>query len=203
MPKPRAPQRIVVGLTGGLGSGKSTVLEMLKRKGAACADADEIVHRALSPLGLAYQKVLRLFGPSVHRPDRTLDRGKIAEIVFRSPARRRALEKILHPLVEKEIRKKISSHKKGVLVLDIPLLYEAGMARLTDKVVAVWAPQQTRVRRLVRERGFSKKDAQARLKAQWPLREKCRRADWVIDNGGTLNHTRRQAMELWRRLVEF
>lgn len=189
-------RKLVIGLTGGLGSGKSTVLAMFRRFGARTMDADAIVHGALAPGGSAYRRVLKLFGPSIRSSDGTLDRRKVAGLVFRRPALRRALEGILHPLVVREMRKASSRLRRGVLVLDIPLLFEAGLAGLADRVVVVWAPRETRLRRL--KGRISRADALRRMKAQSPLEWKRRRADHVVDNGGPLQETRGQAAALWR-----
>jgi dephospho-CoA kinase len=194
-------KRLVVGLTGGLGSGKSTVLKMLKDLGARTSDADQIVRQALEPAGRGYKAALRLFGPSIRRADGTLDRQKIAEIVFQNSRKRKALERRLHPLVIKQFKADIARLKTGVLVLDVPLLYEAGLTGLVDAAAVVWAPDRVRVRRLLRSGRFSRADISRRMKAQMPLRQKRRRADWVVDNSGSLRKTRREVRRIWRQLT--
>lgn len=193
-------KKIVIGLTGGLGSGKSTVLAEFKRLGAVTADADEIARRVVEPGGPAYAKVVKLFGPAVVRSDRTLDRKAIAARVFKSPSLRKKLEAIIHPLVRRELRRAVERTKKGVVVLDIPLLYESGLEKMVDRVCVVWTPAAVRLRRLASAGKFTPGDIRARLKAQMPLAEKRRRADHVIENGGPLRQTLSQTKSLYGEL---
>lgn len=191
-------KKLVVGLTGGLGSGKSSVLEELRRLGAVTADADALVHGYLEAGGAAHKKVARLFGPAVVRPDGTLDRKAIAAWVFQDAALRRRLEGLLHPLVRRDLRRVAARTKRGVVVLDIPLLYESKLQPMVDRVCVVWAPEAARRARLARDGRFSAADVRRRLKAQMPLAEKRRRADDVVDNGGSRARTRGQVRRLWR-----
>lgn len=178
-----AGARRVLGLTGGIGSGKSTALGLFRRLGCATADADEMARRALAPGGAAAGRVRRLFG--------TLDRRRIADQVFARPALRRKLEKIVHPVVVRELRRRIRRHRRGVLVLDIPLLYEARLQGLVDEAAVVWAPRGRRLARL-RKRGMSRADALRRMRAQMSLEVKRRRADAVFDNSGPVSRLREQ-----------
>lgn len=197
--KAKKPGLRVIGLTGGLGSGKSTVLAMLRRLGAKTEDADRIVHEALAPDGAAYRRVLRLFGPSVLCSDRSLDRARIADQVFRNARLRKSLEKILHPIVIRRLRKAVRGHREGILVMDVPLLFETGLDRLADETVVVWAPLDMRLRRM-RRRGWSRAEVLRRVRAQISLGEKRRRSDIVINNGGTKERTRRQILRYWKTL---
>ncbi len=189
---------MIIGLTGGLGSGKSTVLRMFRKLGARTADADALARRALEPGGGAYRAVRRLLGKDIVRPDGSLDRVGIARRVFRNPALRRRLERLVHPLVVRALRGKIRRHRQGVLVLDIPLLYEVRLENLADRVVVVWAPKALRLRRLLKDGRFSRADILRRMRAQMPLEEKRRRADRVIDNAGTFKKTKEQVWRIWR-----
>lgn len=190
----------VVGLTGGVGSGKSTALKFFRRFGCETADADEIVHRALRPKGAAYHRVARLFGPMVKKSDGSLDRAGIADLVFRRPPLRRRLERILHPLVIKEFRRR-TRQRRAPLVLDIPLLYETRLENLVDEVAVVWAPLSRRLARL-RQRGVSRGDALRRIQVQMPLEEKRRRASVVLDNSGPLARLRAQVRAFCGRLKQ-
>jgi dephospho-CoA kinase len=190
-------KRLVVGLTGGLGSGKSTVLAELKRLGAVTADADEISRRVVEPGGPAYARVARLFGKGVVRPDGALDRKALAARVFASPVLRRKLEGIIHPLVRREMRRVIDGARRGVVVLDIPLLYESRLTDLVERVLVVWAPYDVRYRRLMDGGRFTCRDIRDRVRAQMPLLEKRRRADDVVDNGGSRAGTLAQVRRLW------
>lgn len=174
----------VIGLTGGLGSGKSTVAAALRARRIPVVDADRIVRRALAPGGAAHARVVRLFGPGGGGPGRPLDRKKIAAVIFSDPPLRRRLEGILHPLVAREIRRAIARRPK-LLVLDVPLLFESGLHRLADATAVVWAPWPLRYRRVVRSGRLTASDARRREAVQMPLAEKKRRADYVIDNRGT------------------
>jgi len=184
----------VIGLTGGLGSGKSTVLQMLRRKGAFTLDADKIVHGLLKKSAVQV-KIKRAFGKDVFK-GRSLDRRKMADVVFRSDAKRKTLEKILHPLVRQQMARALSKKRSTVAVCDIPLLFEKGWGKKFDKVVVVFASMPQRRRRLLR-RGFSDADIKARMKAQWPLKKKVSRADFVVMNDGTKKQTKHQVDEIW------
>lgn len=174
----------VIGLTGGLGSGKSTVAAALRARRIPVVDADRVVRWALAPGGAAHARVLRLFGPGVAGPGRRLNRKKIAATIFSRPPLRRRLEAILHPLVAREIRRAIA-RRPALLVLDVPLLFESGLHRLADATVVVWAPWTLRRRRVVRSGRMTAADARRREAAQMPLAEKKSRADFWIDNSGT------------------
>lgn len=192
-------KKIVLGLTGGMGSGKSTALALFRSLGCRVADADSVVHGALAVGGRAYTRVRRLF-PEAARPGGGLDRARIAAAVFRDPARRRRLERVLHPIVIRDFRRLAADLKRGCLVLDIPLLYEARLEGLVDRVVVVWAPRTVRAGRAVKA-GWSRADFLRRDKAQAPLAEKRRRADFVIDNSGPVSKTRAQVVKLLQRFV--
>ncbi len=188
-------KKLVIGLTGGYGSGKSTVTEIFRRLGAKTESADHLAHRALLPGTPTFKRILRTFGPEVRSRSGGLDRARLAAIVFKNPAARRRLEKIVHPFVVAQHKKTIRKHIKGVLVLEIPLLFEAGLRRLADKVVVVTAPASVRMRRLAKK-GVSPADFRRRSRAQWPLARKVRLADAVIDNAGTPSAARKQAQAL-------
>lgn len=196
------PRPLVIGLTGGLGSGKSTVLAEFKRLGAVTADADALVRGFLAPGGAAYGKVVRLFGRGIVLPDGTLDRKAIAARVFPSPSLRKKLESILHPLVRRAMSALVARAKRGVVVLDIPLLYESGLEKTVDRVCVVWAPKVVRYGRLMASGRFTCRDIRDRMRAQMPLAEKRRRADDVIDNGGPRDRALRRVREIWRGLTK-
>ncbi|MGQ0643943.1 MAG: dephospho-CoA kinase [Elusimicrobiota bacterium] len=194
-------QKLIIGLTGGYGSGKSTVSAMLRSLGARIVDADVLAREALRPGTPSYKKMVRAFGPAVLRPGGAVDRARLADVVFRRPASRRALEKIVHPYVVRRLKEETARSRRGILVLDVPLLYEAGLSALPDRTVVVWAPEALRRRRLAR-RGVSAAEFRRRAAAQWPLSAKRRRARHVIDNSGPLSRTRRQTRRLWEEWRE-
>jgi len=164
-------------------------------------DADALVHEALAPKGRGHRAVVQWLGPSVLKPDGTLDRVFLADRVFRNFKTRRKLESLLHPLVRGQFQKRIAGHRTGLLVLDVPLLFEAGFNKMVDKTVVVWAPQKERLRRLFQGRGMSRNDALRRLAAQWPLVQKRRLADEVIDNSGSAQDLEKN-VECFLRKIE-
>jgi dephospho-CoA kinase len=179
-----ATRRLILGLTGGLGSGKSAALAEFRRMGVPTADADAVVHRLMAPGGAAVRPILKWVGPAARRPDGSLDRAVLAARAFRGDGFRRRLEKILHPLVRRELEAFLRGHPTGLVVLEVPLLFEAGWDRWVDQTAVVWAPRATRLRRLIAGRGFTRADALRRLGAQMPLLDKRRQADHVLDNAG-------------------
>lgn len=158
---------------------------LLRERGVPVLDADAIVHRALGIGGKGYAPTLKLFGPSVRREDGQLDRAALASRVFHSPARRKKLEKILHPIVEQEFKRRIATHRRGILVLEVPLLFETGMDRLVDRTILVWAPKKVCLARLVASGRLTRTQALQRMAAQMPLSDKRRRAHFLLDNRRT------------------
>jgi dephospho-CoA kinase len=190
-----------VGLTGGLASGKSTVARMLADRGAAVFDADALVREMYQPGGAADHAARDLFGAEVLDASGTVDRMKIAEIVFREPARRHALEARIHPIVSEERERRFGQAAWAgakVAVCEATLLFEAGTADEYDRVLVVTAPEEERVRRWI-SRGGTEDDARRRIAAQMPAEEAVRRADDVIVNGGSPEELRRQVEEVWAR----
>ncbi len=199
----RVPLR--VGLTGGIGSGKSLVAEILRGLGAAIVDADRIAREVVAPGGPAYDDVARAFGPEALRPDATLDRRALAARVFADPAARRRLNALTHPHIRRRMAEeaaRLAASDAPVIVFDIPLLLETtdGRDLGLEGIIVVAADDEVRVRRLVARDGLSEEEARRRLGAQMPLRDKLPRADWVIDNNGTPEETRRQVERVWARL---
>lgn len=190
---------LLVGLTGGIGSGKSTVAEMLRKRGAVVVDADELAREAVAKGTPGYERVLGEFGRELLRPDGDLNRERLAEIVFADEKRRRDLESIVHPEVQRRIAGVVREHadSSDVLVLDSPLLIETGSHEFVDVVVLVVADTETQTARLA-ARGMSVEDASDRIDAQLDLGEKAKVADVLIDNGGSLGELELQVDRLWR-----
>ena len=158
---------------------------MLKKKGVTVVDADVLVHGALVEVGKGYAPVLKLFGPSIRRDDGQLDRAVMARHVFDNPLLRKKLEAILHPLVEQEFKRRIAAHRRGILVLEVPLLFESGMDRIVDRTVLVWAPKNKCLSRLVSSGRLTRSQALWRMAAQMPPIEKRRRAHFLLKNSRT------------------
>jgi len=196
---------IVVGVTGGVGSGKSTVAKMLKRLGATVLDADELAHRAIEPGTAAWRRIRRQFGKTVFHPDGTIHRRALGELVFRDPVALARLEAMVHPAVIRETRRALRAlkrHKRArCVVLDVPLLLETGMQRLVNAIVVVSAPDEVQRRRL-RAKGLTNEELATRQAAQWDLSAKVALADYVVDNRDGIAHTRRQVTRIWKQLLE-
>jgi len=192
---------VEVGLTGGIGSGKSEVSRLLASYGAVVIDADKLAREVVEPGTAGLARVVKEFGEGVLRPDGSLDRERLASLVFADDAARQRLNGIVHPLVgERAAALKGQAREDAVLVHDVPLLVEARLAALYDLVVVVDAPVETQIDRLVRLRGMTEEEARARIAAQASRDERRAVADVVIDNSGTLEELEAQVRELWEEL---
>ena len=193
---------LLVGLTGGLGAGKSTVARMLGNRGAVIIDADDLARRALEPGTRAYQQVCDLFGDQVVQPSGALDRTAIAERVFGDESLRRALESITHPEVFRLLAEEVETLRgtDSVIVFDAPLLIESGFHRAVDMIVVVTAPEAVQLERVREARRMSEEDARARLRAQADPADREAVAHVVIENDGTLEDLERRVDEVWEDL---
>ncbi|NOZ29402.1 MAG: dephospho-CoA kinase [Chloroflexi bacterium] len=197
---------IVIGLTGNIATGKSTVTRMLADLGAHVIDADQVAHEVIAPGGAAYQAVLEAFGPDIVREDGTIDRRKLASIVFADPAQLARLEAIVHPAVYDRIREEIRRIEaqtapdapEPVVVIEAIKLLEAGMSlSLCDQVWVVTARPEQQLRRLLEQRGMTEEEARRRMASQSPQEMKVQHADVVIDNSGSLERTAAQVRAAW------
>jgi dephospho-CoA kinase len=194
---------VKVGLTGGIASGKSEVSERLVLLGAVLVDADAVAREVVQPGTPGLAEIVSVFGPSVLGPDGALDRARLGEIVFSDDALREKLNTIVHPLVsERMLSAERSAPPGSVVVHDVPLLTENGLASLYDIVVVVDVPVQLQLDRLVRLRGMPADQARARMNAQASREQRLAIADVVIDNSGSLADLDRQVDDLWNRLVQ-
>jgi dephospho-CoA kinase len=194
---------LLVGLTGGIGAGKSTVARLLAERGAIVVDADAIVRDLQRPGTDVFRRIVARFGRDVLTADGSLDRARIAEMVFRDDEARSDLNAIVHPEVYRVMAEQIAALKDSdqVVVLDIPLLAEAGGGEGMDLVVVVEADQERRVDRVVRERGAAAEDVRARMATQASAEQREALADVVIRNDGDLESLRRQIDDLWVRIA--
>lgn len=188
---------IVIGLTGGIGTGKSVVANMLREMGAALVDSDELAREVVAPGQPALAEIAAAFGPGVLAADGTLDRKALGGIIFADSAQRRRLEAITHPRIREASARRVEAAKAAgyrVCVCDVPLLYEVGYDALGlyDEIWVVTAPEDVQIARVRARDHLSAEEAARRLRAQWPLALKAQRADRVIDNGGSTEETRRQ-----------
>lgn len=190
-----------VGLTGGIGAGKSEVSRRLAEAGAVLIDADKIAREVVEPGTEGLAAIVAEFGDDVLRPDGSLDRERLGAIVFADEERRTALNKIVHPLVGKRSMELFeAAPDDAIVVYDVPLLAEGDRAGDFDLVVVVDAPEEVQVRRLVTDRGMTEEQARARIAAQATREQRRAIADVVIDNSGDLAALQRQVDELWKTL---
>ena len=194
---------IVLGITGGLSTGKSTVTLAFKRLGAKVFDADLWAHDLLKKKSSCFNRVVEVFGENILMKGE-IDRRKLAEIVFKNTAKRKKLERIIHPEVERKIDREIRAFKKNqrkaFLVLDVPLLFEAGLDTKVDYAIVVKSKVTQQIERSVKKIGITQAEAKRRIKAQMPIRDKIRKADIVIDNSKTKTETIKKVKEIWQKI---
>lgn len=191
-----------IGLTGGIGSGKSTVARMLAERGAVVVDADQIARELVEPGGAALAELVTEFGPRILQADGSLSRGELASMAFSDPRATERLNAIMHPLIGAEAQRRINDEPEAaVVVYDMPLLVETGQADLVDVVVVVDVPEAVQLDRAVRLRGLDEADVQRRMSVQASREDRLARADVVIDNSGSLPNTHEQVDQLWDRLT--
>ena len=193
----------VIGLTGGIGSGKSTVSQFLAELGAIIVDADKVGHEALKPGSEVWQQVVNEFGESIVVSSGAIDRAKLGELVFGNSEARARLNRIMHPPMYNTVKARLEEYRrKGVkvVVLEAPLLVEAGWTSLVNEVWVTVAPEATVLRRLRERSGLSEQESRARIHSQLPTEERMRRADVVIDTDCSLDELKARVNELWLRL---
>jgi dephospho-CoA kinase len=193
---------LLVGLTGGIGSGKSTVARLLEKRGAVVFDADLLAREAVAPGTQGHAAVIERFGADVLAPGGELDREALASIVFADPSARRDLEQIVHPEVRRLFAEGSEAYRgtDRVVVFSAPLLVESGMHTAFEILVVVSATVPTQIERLMRQRGMSEASIRARIDAQAPLEDKSAVADVLVDNEGTLDQLESQVDRLWNDL---
>jgi dephospho-CoA kinase len=192
----------LIGLTGNIACGKSTVLQELERLGAAVLDADAVAHQSMRPGTPVHTAIVAPFGPDILTPDGEIDRQALGEIVFRDPAALARLEAIVHPAVVAYTEEWLAGLTAEVAVIDAIKLIEAGIADRCDEVWVVTCPAEEQARRLRTYRGLGEEEAWTRIRAQPPQEEKVVRADVVIDNSGPISQTLAQVRKAWRRCAE-
>jgi dephospho-CoA kinase len=196
---------IRVGLTGGIATGKSTVSAIFRHAGAKIIDADQIARNVVKKGLPAWQKIVAHFGPRVLMADGQINRAILAEVVFNDPVQKRYLNAIVHPHVRRKTEELMQELREkevnGVVVLDVPLLYEVGMDSDLDKIIVVYVPEVIQLERLMERDGLSEQSARVRIQSQMPIEEKKQRADIVIDNSGSPEATQTKALEIYRTLA--
>jgi dephospho-CoA kinase len=192
--------KFLLGVTGSIGSGKSTVAAMFGSCGASIIDADKIAHACLSKDSPAYRQIIARFGKIVLNNSSAIDRRKLGQIVFNDSGLLQELNRIIQPQVIRLIRAKINHTRDRVIVLDAPLLVEAGLAKEMDALIVVKCNKGKQLKRVIKKTGLTKTDILKRLRTQSPERLKKRLADFVIDNSNSLGETRKHVKEIWKKL---
>lgn len=195
---------IVIGVAGGIASGKSTVTRVFERLGARVLDADAIGHDLLRTDGLR-DRIREVFGEAVLTPEGEVDRRALGRLVFGDEQARQRLNRLVRPAIRAEIRRRTAGMRgegyDGAVVVDAPLLVDTGPTDLADRVILVTAPAVTRKERIIRRSGLSEEEAAQRIAAQVPDAKQARWADYVLENDGTLDELTQKAEALWKRIV--
>lgn len=195
---------LVVGLTGGIASGKSTVCGILRQAGALIVDADLLAREVVAPGLPAWREICDLFGKPVLAPDKSIDRAALGRLVFADERLRRRLEAIIHPRVKKRMDEEIErigrQFPQAVVVEDVPLLLESGMEQGLHEIILVYVPEAIQLQRLMLRDGLDPGQARSRINAQAPIEEKRQKATIVIDNSGSLSDTHKQTLAVYEQL---
>jgi dephospho-CoA kinase len=194
---------ILVGLTGGVATGKSTIANLLKRYGAVVIDADELAHEVVAPGKPAWREIVSTFGRRILDPDRSINRHALGAIVFRDKSKLRRLERMIHPRVARQqvclTRQAARKDPRAVVIYDVPLLFETGIDKRVDTTVVVTADRDTQIARLRKRNGLSRAEAIRRIRSQMPLSKKIRLADIVIDGTLPLSKLVKQTAHLFEQ----
>lgn len=195
---------IVIGLTGGIGAGKSTVGRFLKELGAKVIDADAVARKVVEPGKPAWEEIRAIFGPQYLNPDGTINRRALGNLIFNDTQAREKLNAITHPKIKAEILKEIEVYRKeeptGIVVVEAPLLLEAGMEDMVDEIWVVTAPEEVRLQRLMERDNLSPEEALKRIRAQLPEETKVKYATRIIDTRGNLEATWAAVLAAWEEL---
>ncbi|HXH83768.1 MAG TPA: dephospho-CoA kinase [Candidatus Tectomicrobia bacterium] len=196
---------LLVGLTGGIATGKSTVSAMFRRLGCEVVDADVLAREVVAPGEPALAEIVREFGAHVLQPDGTLDRKRLGAVVFADPARRKRLEAITHPAIRRRLAERLAALEAagfaGIVIFDAAVIVESGNHRMLDRLVVVVTDEETQLRRLMARDRIDEAEARRRVASQMPLAEKAKLADHVVDNSGALEATEAQVRQVHAALL--
>lgn len=195
----------VIGLTGGIATGKSTIANLFDQKGVPVVDADLISREIVKPQMKAYQKIVTQFGQAVLSSDQTIDRKKLGKMIFNDPEKRAQLNQITHPIIIEQIieqRDQLIKEDHPLIVLDIPLLFELNLKQLSEKILVVYTSGETQLERLKLRDQLSEEAALQRINSQIAIGKKKEEADFVIDNNGSLKETKDQFLEIFENLIK-
>lgn len=196
---------LIVGLTGGIVSGKTTIARMFQELGAQVIDADEIARKVVRPGEKAWQGIVEYFGPEILREDLEINRKKLADIVFSNKEKLAVLNSITHPeiilMLKKQINQLKNKYQKNIIcIVEAPLLFEAHLEDMMDKIIVVYLNREEQLKRLLLRNNLTREEAIQRIESQMPLEEKLSRADYVIDNCFSLQQTKKQVLQVWKEL---
>jgi len=194
---------LLVGLTGGIACGKSTVSTMFAELGCFIIEADQVSRKIVEPGEPAYKRVLKTFGPEILNKDRTIDRKRLADIIYNDPAKRKMLNSLLHPVILKEEERLIREAEKNeheIIMVSAALMIEAGSYKNYDKLIGVYCIKEIQINRLMRREKLSRKDAEKRIQAQLSNRVKKTYADYTINTSGAFSLTRKQVVQVYEKL---
>jgi dephospho-CoA kinase len=195
-------RHLIAGLTGGIASGKTFVVNEFRKSGAGIVDADVISRQILEKDTREYREVTRNFGAGILKKDGSIDRAKLGNIVFGDRDKLRSLERIVHPGIIHRIKEEVRSKSaQTVTILDAPLLFEKGLDRLTDVTISVYVPAGVQIYRLIRREGMARGDALKRISAQTPAAVKIKKADVIIDNDLSKSEVRKRIKKIWKFLL--
>lgn len=196
----------IIGLTGSIGSGKSTVSKIIREEGIPVICADEIAHQVVEVGTPAYQQITQFFGKEILSPDQSINREKLGALVFQNKEKRKLLNSIVHPEVIKKMEQEIKNHQKNrklLIFLDIPLLYESGLENMCNQVAVVYAPETIMIERIKKRDGLSDQEIKNRIASQMSIEEKKEKADYVIDNSKSIAQTKKQVQDLMNKISKF
>jgi len=195
---------MIIGLTGGIASGKSTVTDMLRGFGAYVVDADVWARKVVEPKSDGLREIVEVFGSDILEPDGSLSRPKLGQIIFTNREARAKLNAITHPRVRagmnQETQFYLETHPDEPVIWDVPLLFEGETHKLVDQTIVVYVNPNLQLERLMARNGYSREEAEARISSQMPIDEKKKLATYVIDNSGTLTETREQVRKVWQTI---
>ncbi|MFC1623779.1 dephospho-CoA kinase [Candidatus Omnitrophota bacterium] len=192
---------MIIGITGSFGSGKTTAREMFRGLGAYVIDADKVCHGLMAPSKKVFGKIVRHFGKGILKGNKTIDRKKLAQIVFKEKTKLELLNKLVHPEAIREIERIVRTKKdKKLIVIDAALMVESGFYRKMDRLVLVRTNLDKAIKRLIRAKGSTQSEILQRIRMQAPLKKKRTFADFIIDNNGSRKQTKIQIEKIWKQL---